>query len=338
MTRSILKRFLLLLLITVAASSFKLSSSDSSSADRTTSLGESSPSSKQGDDVKERQKQSLGRRERKNLEKKQEYDRRRKEWEERYGSLQALQTTFQDIDTPTNSKKNNLSPEETRRLYHSLLPRSLLGLYEIGLMNPEELAPLAYKARIAAKQYARSRCVWTARFATTIFDQYRNVRDKKRFSSSSSSMTWDEIYKKYEAQIMKEDSLKKDENKNKKEASKNNNNKKGEDFAMRVYLRILERSCVTNQAVDRLFLKDDEEDKDSSDYLVGIASQLENDVRSILLGPKDSAKAINRKRQLLKQRSKADMKEEKKKLRNMKLERKARKKKIVKQMRHNTDD
>lgn len=237
---------------------------------------------------------SLGRRERKQLLKKDEYEGRRQIWEERYGSFKALQITFR-------AGPRNLSPEETRRLYHSLLPRSLLGLYEMGLMNPEELAPLAYKARIAAKEYARSRCVWTARLATTVFDQYRNLRDKKRFGSSS--MSWEEIYQKYEAQIVREECTKALEQGSQKKI------RRDENFTMRIYVRILERSCTTNQAFDSLFLRNKEGD---SSYLADISSQLENDVRSILLGPKDDAKALRKQRRILRRQLRIGRREKKK--------------------------
>lgn len=293
MTRIIYRHSLFLLLIAAGStSSFKLRPFALRDG-FVTPLGESKGC------VSGRQKR-LDRREKRNLKKKQEYEYRRKKWEERYGSLKALQATFK-------SGPRNLSPEQTRRLYHSLLPRSLLGLYEMGLMNPEELAPLAYKARIAAKQYARSRCVWTARFATAIFDQYRNLREKKRFGASS--LTWEEIYQKYEAQIVREERLKE----NGKEKAKGLRRNEA-DFTMRVYLRILERSCETNQAFDRLFLKEPE---DTSDYLEGIASQLESDVQSILLGPKENAKVMQRQRQLIKQKRRANAKEEKKKKRKI---------------------
>jgi len=241
-------------------------------------------------------KKKLGRRERKKLLKKQEYERRRQIWEERYGSFEALQSTFQ-------AGPRNLSPEETRRLYHSLLPRSLLGLYEMGLMNPEELAPLAYKARIAAKEYARSRCVWTARLATTVFDQYRNLRDKRSFGSSS--MTWEEIYQKYEAQIVREERAKVFQQGEKKKI------KRDEQFTMRIYIRILERSCETNQAFDSLFLKDKE---DTSDYLADISSQLENDVRSVLLGPKENEKALRKQQKIRKIQQRTEQREQRKQL------------------------
>ena len=54
---------------------------------------------------------------------------------------------------------------------------------------------------------------------------------------------------------------------------------------MRIYLRILERSCATNQAFDALFLNDDDDD------LAAIAQQLDEDVRTILLRPKDGLRA-----------------------------------------------
>jgi hypothetical protein len=228
-----------------------------------------------------------GRRARKKREKQQDYERRRTTWLERYGTFHALQSTF-----GAGPVWGDLNPEQTRRLYHTLLPRSLLGLHEMGLMKPEELAPLAYEARIAAKEYARSRCVWTGRLVTAAFDQYRNLRDRGRFSAQS-SMTWDEIWQKYEAQIVEEECT---------EALNGTTRRRKETtLTMRIYLRILERSCATNQAFDSLFLKDDEND---SDNLAEIASQLENDVRAVLLRPK-----VNDK--VMRTQQKANEKEEK---------------------------
>ena len=64
------------------------------------------------------------------------------------------------------------------------------------VMRPEELAPLANEARIAAKEYARSRWMLTGRMLTVAFDQYRNLRDKGWFVFGPSHMTWDEIWDK----------------------------------------------------------------------------------------------------------------------------------------------
>jgi len=225
-----------------------------------------------------------------------------------YGSLEALQATF-----GAGPPLGDLTPEETRRLYHSLLPRSLLGLHEMELLNPEELAPLAYKARIAAKEYARSRCIWTGRLATYAFDQYRNLRDRGRFGSSS--LTWEEIWEKYEAQIMMEE----------ENAKSSNGKKEKETLSMRVYLRILERSCETNKAFDSLFLTDADEENDR--HFGEISSKLENDVRYILLRPKESASIERRQQKEDKKRRETKEKEDKKR-------EKAKKKNEKKQQKH----
>jgi hypothetical protein len=276
---------LLLLLVGAVVSSFQ----PASLACERRSLTTSHSNSIEGEGGEE---EEPGRRARKKLEKKQDYERRRTLWLQRYGTFEALQSTF-----GAGPIWGDLNAEETRRLYHTLLPRSLLGLHEMGLMKPEELAPLAYEARIAAKEYARSRCVWTGRLVTAAFDQYRNLRDRGRFSSQS-SMTWDEIWQKYEAQIVEEECA---------EALLNADTprrRKTEDettLTMRIYLRILERSCATNQAFDSLFLKEGEDD---SDDLAEIASTLENDVRAVLLRPKENA-------DLMRKQQKANEKEEK---------------------------
>jgi hypothetical protein len=228
-----------------------------------------SSSSKEHQDKKEKKKKGQV-----------EYDQRRQQWMERYGSLEALQSTF--------GTGADLSPEQTRRLYHALLPRSLLGLYEWKLMNPEELAPMAYHARMAAKQYARSRSVWYARAFTALVDQYRNLRGQLAGDNhKSASMTWEQIWSKYEAQIVREECAhvleSDDTNKKKKKEFQD------QDLTMRIYLRILEKSCATNQAFDQMFLTTSNS-TDELDALSQVGLQLEQDVREILLGPKETAK------------------------------------------------
>ena len=90
------------------------------------------------------------RREQTNLDnKREEYQLRKKLWLERYGSAEALHQTY-----GVAPLFGDLSLDQTRRLYKTLLPRSLLGLYKMGVLTPKELAPLAYNARIAAKEYS----------------------------------------------------------------------------------------------------------------------------------------------------------------------------------------
>ena len=88
---------------------------------------------------------SLGRRERKKILIRREHERRKNAWLAKYGSAAALQQTF------ANEGQRTLSPSQTRALYHTLLPRSLLALSELGVLDPSDLAPLAYQARISAK-------------------------------------------------------------------------------------------------------------------------------------------------------------------------------------------
>lgn len=291
--------------------------------------------------IENQQVEERPKKKRKKLSKKQEYEERKQEWLSRYGSLEALQSTF-------GSTKGDLSPEQTRRLYHTLLPRSLLGLYEMGLMNPEELAPLAYEARIAAKQYARGRCVWYARVATQVFDQYRNLRDKGRLSKQS-SMTWDEIWSKYEAQIVEEEcnaALNSTASSSDGTHLSSSKPLKEKDLTMRIYLRILEKSTATNKAFDQMFLNNStdtttakatqkKKTKGNSEMnqLQQMGQQLDKDVKTILLGPKDSAKALKKAAKLEIQQAKARIKEqEKEQKRQEKLE-KSRQKELERQQR-----
>uniref|UniRef100_A0A7S1UV73 Uncharacterized protein n=1 Tax=Grammatophora oceanica TaxID=210454 RepID=A0A7S1UV73_9STRA len=142
------------------------------------------------------------------------YEERKILWMNRYGSCKALEETFGKAP----SVWGDLTPTQTRQLYHVLLPRTLLAL--ATEMNPptsskkkkkkkkpsptssssiEYLAPLAYQARLAAKQYARSRCLLPARLATNLFDQYRNFKNHRKDSTS-----WEYLWEKYKAQILAE--------------------------------------------------------------------------------------------------------------------------------------
>ena len=293
------------------------SSSSSSITTTTTSSGSNSTITEKNEEQQQQQdddeeQEKLGHRERKRLQQKLDYERRRDRWMSRYGSLEALTRTF----GPSKRWGGDLSPSQTRALYHTLLPRSLLGLHELGVMDPEELAPLAYEARIAAKEYARSRCVWTGRLLTAVFDQYRSLRDRGRLATSKNkSMSWDEIWEKYEGQIVEEECtgvlqledgsysgscrlLEEDQ----------------ETLTMRIYLRILERSCATNQAFDSLFLKKKKGKDNSNDAnaeLDAIAAQLEEDVRSILLTSKESEIVEKTAEKIEKEQLKEQEKEEK---------------------------
>jgi hypothetical protein len=248
-----------------------------------------------------------GRRGRKKRLEKLQKQRRRNRWMKRYGTVEALKQTF-----GTGPPWGDLSPTQTRSLYHTLLPRSLLALNEMGFVTAEDLAPLAYEARIAAKEYARSRCVWTGRVGVFLFDQYRSLRDKGRLiqPGKSSSMSWEEIWAKYEGQILKEHAEKK------KKGGMKVKELDEDELMMQTYMRILERSCSTNQTFDKLFLHDKEGGNDGGGNngdisLASIASQLDHDVRTILLSPSEISKVEKKVKKMEKKQLKEREKEEK---------------------------
>jgi hypothetical protein len=160
-----------------------------------------------------------------------------------------------------------LDPSTCRRLYKTLLPRALLELYKLGL-QPEDLAPLAYKARVAAKLYARERCKVPARIWAMYYDGIRAWKRHGKFQVTG--MSYDQIWDKYEQEIMEE--------------IENTEGLTEEDVTAKICLRILERSCTTNEGVDKLFLRESDAKalEEQEQDIANITQQLEKDVRAIL--------------------------------------------------------
>ncbi|KAL7508382.1 hypothetical protein ACHAXN_009173 [Cyclotella atomus] len=207
-----------------------------------------------------------------------DYQRRKAAWAAKYTSLSTLRSTF-------GSNKNrfwgDFDPATTRKLYHTLIPRALLALHDMGLSNPDELAPLAYQARMAAKKYARERSRLPGRIGSMVYDGWRQWRRYGKWKFDG--MTWEQIWDKYENQILKETVM----------VDKNGNDRlsldgeesdgmesavimtegeglNDEDLTAKICLRILERSVVTNEMIDKLFLErlygkreEDEDDEDA---------------------------------------------------------------------------
>jgi len=213
----------------------------------------------------------------------EEYERRKMEWAKRYTDVNTLRETF---GTNRNQLWGDLDPATTRRLYHTLLPRALMGLYDMGLMRPHELAPLAYEARNAAKKYARERCAVPGRVLSMAYDGFRSLRDYGRWNHDG--LSWEQVWDKYEQQVIDEFDFEDHED---------------DELTKQICLRILERSCQTNAAVDRLFLKnvagaskdelDEEEDEDDDEAIAKrtqqermemaeISAKIEQDVHDLL--------------------------------------------------------
>jgi hypothetical protein len=172
------------------------------------------------------------------------------DWASKYTSIDVLRQSF---GTNRNKFWGDFDTKTTRKLYHTLLPRALLGLYEAGLWCPTDLAPLAFEARLAAKKYARERCVLPGRVMAMIYDGYRSWRSWGTWSVEG--MSWEQVWNKYETQILEEYMEDNQGHVDLEELQ--------EEITARICVRILERSCITNEHVDKIFLKTDGEDASS---------------------------------------------------------------------------
>jgi len=149
----------------------------------------------------------------------------------------------------------------------------------------KELAPLAYQARVAAKKYARERSRLPGRIGSMLYDGYRQWRRYGKWDNSG--MSWDQVWAKYEDQVLGEvmEEMMLASSSSSSSSSRgvsdveveeedvelattaatlfNNygNDLDDEELTARICLRILERSVTTNEMVDKLFRRtDDEED------------------------------------------------------------------------------
>lgn len=181
-----------------------------------------------------------------------------------------------DVDTlrgmfGTNRNKfwGDFDNETSRRLYHTLLPRALIGLYKQGL-QPDELAPLAFEARKAAKEYARERCNVPGRLLAMAYDGFRHL--KTYGSWSSNGLTWEEIWSKYELQVKEEILELWGDGQGPCPSAIAN-----ADLSSKVCLKILERSCITNEQINRLVLKQNSEENEKHKKGMGFSIDLQND-------------------------------------------------------------
>ena len=67
-------------------------------------------------------------------------------------------------------------------------------------LHPEDLAPLAYQARVAAKMYARERCQLPARIAANLYDGFRQWKRYGHFNCKG--MSYQQLWEKYASVIL----------------------------------------------------------------------------------------------------------------------------------------
>lgn len=209
----------------------------------------------------------------------EQHARAKLEWAAKYTSIHTLRQSF---GRNRNKIWGDFDPQTTRKLYHTLLPRALLGLYEVGLWSPKDLAPLAFEARVAAKKYARERCILPGRLASMAYDGFRSWRRWGTWSVEG--MSWEQIWNKYETQILEEYM---------EDNSDVDLDELQEEITAQICLRILERSCITNETVDKMFLNSERnESKDTRRNrrrnaerdLEKIKIKLERDMKELLAG------------------------------------------------------
>ena len=205
------------------------------------------------------------------------YERAKEEWANRYTNLDSLRSTF---GANRNKLWGDLDAPTARRLYKTLLPKALLELVKVDGIQPEDLAPLAYQARVAAKLYARERCQVPFRVFCQLFDGYRQFKKYGKFQTSG--MSYDQIFEKYHDQLMLEEAqhqLLQQEDVEPYEVDEHGLTE--QDVTAKICLKILERSCVSNENVDRWVLPPPNTQEERED-LMKITQTLENDVRKLL--------------------------------------------------------
>eukprot|EP00535_Pseudo-nitzschia_heimii_P001702 CAMPEP_0197187680 /NCGR_PEP_ID=MMETSP1423-20130617/16333_1 /TAXON_ID=476441 /ORGANISM="Pseudo-nitzschia heimii, Strain UNC1101" /LENGTH=363 /DNA_ID=CAMNT_0042639323 /DNA_START=40 /DNA_END=1131 /DNA_ORIENTATION=+ len=225
----------------------------------------------------------------------EEYQRRKQEWADRYTTLEGLRSTF---GCNRNKLYGDLDAVTTRKLYITLLPTAVCELVLDVEVRPEELAPLAFEARKAAKLYARERCHVPARLLAKWYDGFRALKRYGRFQIEG--MTYDQVFDKYYRRSTMERALSISPNRTEEREHarrrflKTRNRDTGgwteEDIVAQTCMKILESACRTNPLIDRMTLSEEGlRNRRSSDKgrmnredLEKIAQTLEDDVRKLL--------------------------------------------------------
>eukprot|EP01083_Nonionella_stella_P086546 240499_1 len=172
---------------------------------------------------------------------------------ERYSSIHTLKQTF---GRNKHFLWGDLDGKNTRKLYHLLLPHFYLSLYENhqNHLHSEtrdiniplaDLAYFSFQARKVAKRYARERCVLTGRIGSKLYDSIRSL--KKWGTWSTTGMTYQQAWNKYEKEVLKEIELN----------GKHPTSIEPFEVQNMIHLKILNSSCRTNKMMDEKCLKND---------------------------------------------------------------------------------
>ena len=216
-------------------------------------------------------------------------------WIQKYCTVEGLRESF---GRNQNVLWGDLDASNTRRLYKTLLPVALMDLYQQApTIAAQDLALLAYKARVAAKLYARERCRVPARIAANLFDGYRQWR--KYGSFDCTGMSYQQVWEKYANLIQQEtaSSSSADTTDTTSTTSSSSTAVSPDKVTEQICLKILEKSCQSNAMIDELVLSSKTKKHNSKHHhhfasaanpkelahLKAVQEQLERDVRLLLL-------------------------------------------------------
>jgi hypothetical protein len=158
----------------------------------------------------------------------------------------------------------------------------LLDLDKLGV-EPQDLAPLAYRARVAAKLYARERCRVPARYLAHWYDGFRQWRNYGSFDTTG--MTYQQVWNKYASVIVNE--------------CAGQEGLSDHDVTAMICCKILEKSCTTNEMVDRLVMSQKNRDKADQADLQHFTDTLERDVRLLLKVEQEQQRASSQQHKQL---------------------------------------
>jgi len=155
--------------------------------------------------------------------------------EHEYRTCATFMITVDDYRNRYGPRSNwwgDFTSSETRTLYHSLLPKSLSDLESKMEMSLEDRAKVASMSRHAAKLYARERCTLPGRVVAQLYDGFRTLKTLGKWSPSG--LSWEDVWLKYKNEVLSEfgDKLTPTE------------------LNERICLKILEKSCKTNELFD----------------------------------------------------------------------------------------
>lgn len=162
------------------------------------------------------------------------FDRRAREKDFAFSKEPGLEILRKRYGDERNNIFGDWTNSEARAFYKQQLPKTLLEGGEELNLTLQQRAQLASEARHCLRRYSRERQNFIGRLVAKGRDGIRSMRNNGYWSTEGP--TWNQLKEKYlvEAHLTLGD------------------NKTEDDYEQYAYLKILERSCVTNQYFDEI--------------------------------------------------------------------------------------